>query len=272
MTSHKQPEPELPNTTTKKHTIIESTTTYQRCTSTAPPDGEYVTNNEEVRKKRKEHDKGRIGGVTSIEGDVQVFADVLPFWLTCNDSQDAKEIFNMMRMRWNSHRRPRKYNNVPKLPIDWHEAHDMLVDALQVLQENGKLPWCEEAQEPPQLTRNRPTKKEMENRNRAVALAAAELRSKYDRLPTVDEVASMTGIPRDKIYPCAPYKEGKIARASAKSTSDMSGGSVTDSEYYDDHSEQHGRNKKRSKSEQAELDALIDEQAKDNQNGNTPPE
>ena len=120
-----------------------------------------------------------------------------------------------------------------------------------------------ELQKPQKSKRKRATKKDVENRNRIIVTAAAELKIKYDRLPSVDEVMEKTHLGRQQIYDSAPYKEGKIAKASAKATEEVTGSSVQKSEYFDENSEEHGRRNNRSKAEQAELDALIDQQADD---------
>lgn len=111
--------------------------------------------------------------------------------------------------------------------------------------------------------RMRATKAEIENRNRIIAMAAAEIKLNNGRLATVDEVMDKTKLDRQQIYDSAAYKEGKIAKASAKATKDLAGSSVQSSEFYAGNSEEHGRQKRRSQSEQAELDALIEEQKED---------
>jgi len=110
--------------------------------------------------------------------------------------------------------------------------------------------------------KSRPTKPEMENRNRAVAMAAAKIKAEYDRLPTVDEIIAKTKYTRNQIYATNTYKEGKIAKSSAKLTTEMTGSSVAESEQFSRISEQHSRADRRSKSEQDELNALIDRQKK----------
>jgi len=111
--------------------------------------------------------------------------------------------------------------------------------------------------------KNRPTKKEMADRNRSVALVAVEFESKHGRLPTVDEIIKKTSYNQKQIYQTDAYKEGKIAKNSAKVTDEMTGASITPSEYFGERSIQHTRAKNRSKSDQAALDALIEEQAND---------
>lgn len=115
--------------------------------------------------------------------------------------------------------------------------------------------------------KRRPTATEMENRNRAIAMAAAQLQAKYDRLPTVDEIVGETEYTRQQVYATPTYKEGKIAKKSAKLTTELTGSSVEESEYFADRSIQHTRTVRRSKAEQAELDSLIDEQGKDDKSG-----
>ena len=111
--------------------------------------------------------------------------------------------------------------------------------------------------------RNRPTAQDMVNRNRAVMLAAAEIKSKYDRLPTVGEIMDATGYSRDEIYATNAYKENKIAKKSAKLTSEMTGSSTTSTEHISKQSVQHTRASRQAKSDQDELEALVDEQEKD---------
>jgi hypothetical protein len=111
--------------------------------------------------------------------------------------------------------------------------------------------------------KKRPAAAEMENRNRAVAMAAAEVRTEYDRLATVSEIMDKTKLTADQIYATAPYKEGKIARRSAKLNAEMTGRSIAASEQFGEKSIEHSRAKRRTKSDQVELDALIDQQKKD---------
>ena len=113
----------------------------------------------------------------------------------------------------------------------------------------------------------RATRTEMANRNRAVAMAAAELKLKYDRLPTVAQVAQKTGIARKQIYSTAAYKENRIAKVSAKLTSEVVKGS-TPSEYHRKGSAEGARVERRSKAEQDQLDGLIDQQAAEDDNPN----
>jgi hypothetical protein len=100
----------------------------------------------------------------------------------------------------------------------------------------------------------------MENRNRAVAMAAAQIQATYDRLPTVDEIIAETKYTRQQVYATDAYKEDKIEKQSAKLTAEGMGSSVTSSEQFGEKSIEHSRSERRSKSDQAELDVLIDEQ------------
>ena len=111
--------------------------------------------------------------------------------------------------------------------------------------------------------KNRPTKREMENRNRSVLLIAAEIQSHNGRLATVEEIEDKTGFSKQQIYATAAYKEGRIQQAGAKATTEMTGSSVADTEYFSEKSEQHGRVRRRSKSQQAELDLLVEQQAQE---------
>lgn len=115
----------------------------------------------------------------------------------------------------------------------------------------------------PANRKKRPTKTEMANRNKAVAMAAAQFKVGHNRLPTVDEIVDETKYSRNEIYATSAYKEGKIARSSAKATTEITGSSVQKTEYYSQKSEEHSRTDRRSKSDQAELDALIDKQKED---------
>jgi len=112
----------------------------------------------------------------------------------------------------------------------------------------------------PARRKKRPTKVEMDNRNRVVAMAAVEVQARHDRLPTVGEIAAETGYSRQQIYSTTPYKEGKIAKNSSKSTSDMMGGSAGETEHYGGKSIQSPRTTRRPASEQSEFDALVEQQ------------
>jgi hypothetical protein len=68
---------------------------------------------------------------------------------------------------------------------------------------------------------------------------------------------------RKQIYVTDAYKEGKIVKAGAKATEEMTGSSVTQSEYFGENSIQHSREKRRNKAQQAELDGLVEEQRED---------
>jgi hypothetical protein len=112
-------------------------------------------------------------------------------------------------------------------------------------------------------TKKRPTKADMANRNKAVTLAAVQFKAKHDRLPTVDEIVDETRYSQSQVYATNAYKEGKIAKSSAKATAEVTGSSVQKSEYYSQKSEGHSRADRRAKSEQDELDVLIDKQKED---------
>jgi len=118
--------------------------------------------------------------------------------------------------------------------------------------------WGEKKQK-----KQRPTAAEMKNRNQAVAMTAAQLKAKYDRLPTVDEIVAETKYSRQQVYATYAYKEGKIAKQSAKVITDLTGRSVKESEYFTEKSIRHSRARRRSEADQGELDALIDEHKKD---------
>lgn len=105
----------------------------------------------------------------------------------------------------------------------------------------------------------------MENRNRIAIVAAVEIEGRYQRLPTVDEIMEKTGLERQQVYSTDAYKEGKIAKTSAKVTTEMTGSSVADSEYFSGKSEQHGRAKRRSNSQQEEMEQLIEQQGHDDE-------
>ncbi|RKY05963.1 MAG: hypothetical protein DRP56_08285 [Planctomycetota bacterium] len=128
-----------------------------------------------------------------------------------------------------------------------------------------KLPISKKQKAVKETKRNRPTQSEMENRNRTIAMAAAEIKLKHGRLPRVDEIAEKTKLDPQQIYASAPYKDDKIAKASAKVTEEVTGSSVQKTEYYGERSEEHGRQNRRSKSDQAELDATIDQQKEDDE-------
>lgn len=113
--------------------------------------------------------------------------------------------------------------------------------------------------------RKRSTKADIENRNNVVEVAVIKFKAEHERPPTVDEIMAKTKYSRQQVYWTDAYQEGKMAKSSAKATTEMIGGSIQRTEYYGDKSEEHGRAKKRSKSKQAELDALIDEHKKDDE-------
>ena len=111
--------------------------------------------------------------------------------------------------------------------------------------------------------KKRATKAEMAKRNKTVSMTAALYKLEHEQLPTVDEIIDETKCTRNEIYATDAYKEGKIAKSSAKIASEMTRGSVQKTEYYSQKSEEHGRTVRRTKAEQAELDALIDKQKED---------
>ena len=111
----------------------------------------------------------------------------------------------------------------------------------------------------PAQKKRRPTTVEMENRNTVVTIAAIEFRAKHDRLPTVGEIAAETGYSRRQIYSTTPYKEGKIAKNSSKSASNMPGGRVGEIEQYGEKSIQAPRATRRPASKQIESDPLAEQ-------------
>lgn len=106
----------------------------------------------------------------------------------------------------------------------------------------------------------------MGNRNKAIAMAAAQLQAQYDRLPTVHEVSDETKCSFQQIYDSASYKDDKIAKKSAKLTTEMTGSSVTESEQFKNDSIEHTRANRLSKSDQFLRDGLIDESKADDAN------
>lgn len=117
--------------------------------------------------------------------------------------------------------------------------------------------------------KKRPTAMEMKNRNKAIAMDAAKFEAKHDCLPTVGDIMQITGFARQQVYTTDAYKEGKIAKQSAKLTGEATGSIVRESELYGNNSIQHSRANRRSKADQAEHDALIDAQAKDDKSRHT---
>jgi len=113
-------------------------------------------------------------------------------------------------------------------------------------------------------TRHRSTKAEIENRNRTVARVAAIFKAEHDHLPSVDDIVAATEYSRQQVYYTNTYKEGKIAKESARAATQMTGGSVAQSEHVGRVSEQRSRVERRSRADQDTLDALIDEQSEDN--------
>ncbi|AQT69204.1 hypothetical protein STSP2_02391 [Anaerohalosphaera lusitana] len=153
-----------------------------------------------------------------------------------------------------------------EFPIDQLRCWDLNITRAKELLPTQKDDEQATAKGPNKQTakkKKRPNQKEMADRNRAVALAAAELKSKYGRLPTVSEVAAETSYEPKHIYPTDPYKEGKIAKKTSKATKQMTGSSVTSSELFGRNSLEQSRANRRSKSDQAHLEALINEQIED---------
>jgi len=123
-----------------------------------------------------------------------------------------------------------------------------------------------EEHQPPQdikKTKSRPTKKEMADRNRSVALSAMKFHNEHGRLPTVDDIMEATSYNQKQIYHTDAYREGKIAKSSAKASDAIAGKSITSSEQFGEKSIEHTRANNRSKAEQAMLDALIETQKDD---------
>ena len=77
------------------------------------------------------------------------------------------------------------------------------------------------------------------------------------------KVMDKTKLTANQIYATTSYKEGKIAKKSAKLTIEIIGKSVTTSEQFTNKSAEYSRTKRRMKSEQSELDAFIDQQKED---------
>lgn len=111
--------------------------------------------------------------------------------------------------------------------------------------------------------RKRASQKDIENRNRIIAIAAAEISGTYGRLPSVSEIVEKTALTQHQIYASASYKAGKIARASAKVADDMTGRSIRKSEFYGERSQEHCRRKNQNKAKQVEVDVLADQQRAD---------
>jgi len=146
-------------------------------------------------------------------------------------------------------------------------AHKRLESALQTLrclvQQQEVETKTESSIKAAPKKKGRPTKAEMGNRNKAVAMAATKFKADYERLPTVDEIVAETSYSRNQIYATNAYKEGKIAKSSSKLTAESTGSSVIPSEQFGVKSLEQSRTKRRSKSNQDELDALIDQQKRD---------
>jgi hypothetical protein len=94
-------------------------------------------------------------------------------------------------------------------------------------------------------------------------MAAGKFQVEHDCLPTVDEMVGVTKYTRAQIYSTAAYKEGKIAKSSARPAAEMLGRSVNETEQFDAKSPQAARTGRKSQAAQAELDALIDQQMHD---------
>jgi len=111
--------------------------------------------------------------------------------------------------------------------------------------------------------RKRSTKKDVTKMNSIIISVAAVFEAHHGRLPTVDEIADQTEYEPKKIYNSNAYKDGKIAKKSARATEEMVGKSVIQTDYYTPTSNEASRATRRTKSDQDELDALIDEQEED---------
>ena len=94
-------------------------------------------------------------------------------------------------------------------------------------------------------------------------LAATKFNAEYGRFPRVDEIRSKTGYSPNQIYATNAYNEYKILRRSAKLTNEMMGKSVAAGEQFGNKSIEHSRADRQSKSDQDQIDALIDQQNKD---------
>lgn len=129
----------------------------------------------------------------------------------------------------------------------------------------AKLPKVKPSKKPsrPKADKKRATKKQLQERNQAVANMVAIFYAKHERSPTVDEVMKETGFTRNQVYHTDAYKERQIAKASSKPTQELTGASIHSSEQYSGRSHQHCRASRRSKTEQAHLDALIEDQQRD---------
>jgi hypothetical protein len=121
----------------------------------------------------------------------------------------------------------------------------------------------EEGEKATKKKRHRVTKQDMKKRNKEVATVASTFKNEYGRLPNVFEMVDATEYTRPEIYRTNTYKEGKIAKRSARVATEMTGSTVVDSEYFSNTSQQHSRVKRKSKAEQDVLDALIDNQKQD---------
>ena len=115
----------------------------------------------------------------------------------------------------------------------------------------------------PARKRKRPTKVDIGDRNRMVAAAAIEFQARYKRLPTVGEIVAETRYSRRQIYSTTAYKEGRIAKKSSKSASDMMGGGVDQTCQYVAESTQGPAATRRPVSKQIELDALVKQRDKE---------
>lgn len=111
--------------------------------------------------------------------------------------------------------------------------------------------------------KSRPSMKKMQTRNEAVAMIAAKFQVEHERLPTVDDIMNKSEYTRQQIYSTDSYKEGKIAKNSAKPTDEMTGKSVTTTELFSNNSLEHTRADRKSKADQALVDGLIEEQQGD---------
>lgn len=143
----------------------------------------------------------------------------------------------------------------------WRELQDSLFILMVSLQYDNADKKVKEKKST--KSKNRPKQAEMNKRNMTVALFASNFISEHDRLPNVDEIIAITKFTRNQIYATDAYKDGKIAKNSAKVATEMIGRSVHETEQFTNTSETHSRVEKRCRSEQAVIDALISDQKKD---------
>lgn len=118
--------------------------------------------------------------------------------------------------------------------------------------------------------KERPTKAEMKLREREVREATDKYHERYGHKPTAKEIADETPYTVEQVRATSTYTtDNKIKKQSGKTTRtfDTVGDSVALSEFFSEDSKLGSRTRRRSKSDEAILDKLIDESLADDAKG-----